>query len=344
MEGDALEGLPALYRGWAQALLTSPVETEERADCTKCPMVDAQPPAQSFLPDAKCCTFHPELPNFHVGTFFREARPDLRTGRRVLEAKLRARIGVTPLGIDRPPEYPRTLGNAFGHSLELRCPYYQSEGSLTCGIWAAREATCATWFCKHNRGRRGRAFWEALRLFLQSVDRSLARWCLLQLKLPPKQLAAIDAERWTAGERSPMTPARYEAMWGEHRFGEHRFFASCHELVESLTWAEVRVIGGADVEFRAGLVRHAFDELTRAPTGTLRAQPTTLVRIQRDEYVLQTYSPYDLRSFPKSLIGVLELFDGRATDEVVRAAAERGVTLDPSTLRGMVEVGLLSEH
>ena len=341
---DALDALPVLYRAWSSAMLAGPVEPERRADCTHCPMVVAEPPAQSFAADTKCCTYHPELANFHVGTFFRERRPDLEVGRTLLEAKLQAREGVTPLGIDRAPEYPRTLGQRFGQSRALRCPYYVEGGKLTCGVWAAREATCATWFCKHERGRHGRVFWEALRLFLQAVDRALARWCLLELKVPPKQLAAIDAERWLSGEQTPMTPERYAAMWGEHRFGEHRFFAACHELVEPLTWPEVRALGGADVEFRASLARHAHARLGQDPEGVLLAAPTTLVQVQKDEYVLQTYSPYDLQAIPKPLVAVLELFDGRPTPEVVTAAAEQGVTLDPPTLRRMVEVGLLSEH
>ena len=103
-------------------------------------------------------------------------------------------------------------------------------------------------------------------------------------------------------------------MWGEHRLGEHRFFAACHELVEPLQWPEIQRIGGTDLEFRAGLLRHAFAEQSRDPTGVLHAEPTTLVRVQKDAYVLQTYSPYDLQAVPKALVGVLELFDGRATD------------------------------
>ena len=107
---------------------------------------------------------------------------------------------------------------------------------------------------------------------------------------------------------------------------------------------EVRALGGADVEFRASLARHAHARLGQDPEGVLLAAPTTLVQVQKDEYVLQTYSPYDLQAIPKPLVAVLELFDGRPTPEVVTAAAERGVTLDPPTLRRMVEVGLLSEH
>lgn len=339
---DALEALPALYRGWSRAVLDAPVEKERRAECTQCPMTDAVPPGRGFLTDTKCCTFHPELANFHVGTFFRERRPDLETGRSLLEAKLQARVGVSPLGIDRPADYPRTFD--FGQLRSARCPYYREGGALTCGVWAAREATCATWFCKHERGGVGRAFWESLRLFLQTVDRVLARWCLLELDLPPKQLAAIDAERWVPGEPTAMTPERYAAMWGEHRYGEHRFFAACHELVEPLSWPEIQRIGGADLELRASLVQHAQNELSRSVEGSLHAEPTTLVQVQKDAYVLQTYSPYDLQEVPKALVDVLSLFDGRPTDEVVAEAAERGITIDPQTLRGMVDIGLLSER
>lgn len=172
----------------------------------------------------------------------------------------------------------------------------------------------------------------------------LARWCLLEMDLPPKQLAAIDAERWVPGEQTAITPDRYAAMWGEHRLGEHRFFAACHELVEPLSWSEVRSIGGADVELRAALARHAYDELSREPKGPLHADALTLVRVQKDAYVLQTYSPYDLQAVPKALIDVLELFDGRETAVVVAEAADKGVTLDPATLRSMVDIGLLAER
>ena len=70
---DALEAMPPLYRPWVRAVLEGPVPRERRATCDECPMVRAEPPAVGFRADTRCCTFHPELPNFLVGAFFREA-------------------------------------------------------------------------------------------------------------------------------------------------------------------------------------------------------------------------------------------------------------------------------
>lgn len=256
-------------------------------------------------------------------------------GRSLLEARLLARKGVTPLGIARPPQ-KAAPAEEFGQRLDRRCPYYVDEGRFGCGIWAAREATCATWHCKHQRGRPGRVFWEALRKFLQVHDRALARWCLLELGVDAEQLAALEDVGFE------VDPKRYEAIWGEHRFAEHRFFAACHERVAALSPAEVFAIAGPEGRMHALLLKRAEDALGVAPGDELLPATITLLKVQPESYVVQSYSPYDLLEMPKELIDVLALFDGRGTEDVVRDAEVRGISLDAETLQRLVDFGFLS--
>ncbi|HJL02743.1 MAG TPA: hypothetical protein RMH85_14670 [Polyangiaceae bacterium LLY-WYZ-15_(1-7)] len=348
---DALEAMPPLYRPWVRAVLEGPVPRERRATCDECPMVRAEPPAVGFRADTRCCTFHPELPNFLVGAFFRELRPELLPGRRLLEAKIRARVGVTPLGIDRPPVYALTFRHgraAFGSAQALRCPYYLEGERHSCGVWHAREATCATWFCKHERGRVGRAFWEALRHFLQAVDRDLARACVVELGLPSAQLAALaeapaPGVGLEAGELDGrVDPARWDALWGEHKFGEHRFFAACHELVEGLGWEGVEARLGGDARLRRAVLRDAYGRLVdKAVPEAVEPAPVQLVKLGRKAAVVQGYSPFDLLELPRPLFDLLGELEGATPERALAVAEEAGVELDRRALRALVDFGLL---
>src|SRR5687767_1905524 len=86
------------------------------------------PDALHFRPDAKCCTYHPTLPNYLVGALLADPDPALEEGRRRVRDKLAARVGVTPLWLAAPRKTMVLLeasrDTSFGRSRALRCPYY----------------------------------------------------------------------------------------------------------------------------------------------------------------------------------------------------------------------------
>ena len=294
-----LDALPPTMRGWVRAAL-DPAELprERKADCRSCPMIDADATGAeaTFLTDVRCCTFEPVLANFQVGAFFRDASPRLAAGRRRLTARITARDGVTPLGIDRPPTYPLWRAadeRRFGRDPSLACGYLDAESEAArCTVHEARGAVCATWFCKHERGATGGRFWLALRAFLSAMEQALAHHCLAELGVGDEALLALTLQR--DRPLDPPTPGLYAALWGEHRFQEHRFYAACHELVAALDGPSALALGGATVARHRRALRAAQAALAEAAIPERVALGDRTASERRGERVaLRTYRDSD---------------------------------------------------
>lgn len=142
---------------------------ERFATCNNCAMcdtragpgLDSQAAAKAFFSaETKCCTYHPDIPNYAVGGILLDSTAQGEFGRRVIEAAIARRIGVFPSGISRPQKYSllyKSSPTAFGKAASMRCPLYIS-GSGACSIWRYRNAVCTTWFCKHADGFEGRHY------------------------------------------------------------------------------------------------------------------------------------------------------------------------------------------
>jgi hypothetical protein len=136
-----------------------PAETDATCqDCAMCaePGRTPLPGLAFFKPDTKCCIYVPGLRNFLVGLILQDDDPRFAAGRATVEARLDARVSVTPVGISPLPVqtalYRLEGTQAFGQDRTLRCPHYLDEAGGQCGIWRYRNGICATWFCKHTRG------------------------------------------------------------------------------------------------------------------------------------------------------------------------------------------------
>jgi hypothetical protein len=123
--------------------------------------------------------------------------------RALLRQRIAARVGVTPLGVGPAPLYTalfegsgaaQATASVFGRAPLLRCPHYlEREGGL-CGMWRHREAQCATWFCRFERGALGKLFWSVLGNLLHAVETSLRTWAAAQAGLDDEALARSFAE------------------------------------------------------------------------------------------------------------------------------------------------------
>lgn len=357
--------LPDLYAPWLAALLPAPIPAESRATCHECAMClgadGALPTATcTFRPDVKCCAFAPRLPNFLVGRVLRDEDPApvAAAGRRSVEERVATRVGVTPLGLDRPPMldlHLRHALNAFGNSRALRCPHYVDADGGLCGIWRHREATCATWFCRFERGRLGLALWQQLKALLQEVERDLALRCALDAGLDPELLspllqayddpAAASGQRdWQELEGTP-DPAAYAAAWGAWTGREVELYRACAERVEGLTWDDVLARCGPRVAARAAIVRAAHARhADRALPARLRAGAFQVAMTRSDGGLRAvTFSAFDAIDLPASLIALLPAFDGRPTDEVLAGLKrDHGVELEPGFLRRLLDWGVLA--
>jgi len=300
----------------------------------------------------------PALPNFLVGRILGDDDPALAAGRASVERRIDARVGVTPLGLDRPPVhallYRLGAEGAFGRSRALRCPHYLPEAGGACGIWRHRNGVCSTWFCKYGRGATGLGFWQALDQLLAIVERELARWCLVRLDLDPAVLGRLlprGSDRGP-GDRDALDAAAidgraddaaYRALWADWRGRERDLYRESARLVAGLGWSDVLRLGGASVETHARIVVAGYARVrSQALPRRLVVGRLETVGTGRDHVRVVTYSPYDPLDLPRLLVDALPYFDGRPTGEALRRIRSRqGVDLQPALVRRLVDFGVL---
>lgn len=350
--------LPPLYAAWMNEALAGPISPEREATCDHCAMLaDAgetvNGSATFFNPQTKCCTYLPDLPNFLVGRAL--ADKTASTGRATVAARLRAGIAVTPFGLGVARKYSLLYAhstNSFGHSQSLRCPHYLAEEGGNCGVWRHRNAICATWFCKHERGARGDQFWHALLQLLAHVEQHLAHWCVLELDVGEAALRRLFQPLGKGGQ-SPLlngdeldekvNAEQYRALWGNWHGREEEFYQQCAKLVEGLCWADVLAHCGPETRAFLQLARAAQAELladslpAKLTVGTMQ-----LAAVKGNRFRAVTYSPYDPLDLSAQLLGALGHFDGRPTAEArQRLAEQEQLALNDALLHRLVDFGIL---
>jgi hypothetical protein len=335
------------------AFLGGDIPPESRATCHSCAMLPAPgqvPGPRHFDAVTKCCTYVPKLANFRVGDILADRDPAAAAGRATLVARIAAGIGVSPLGLARPPAWELVYrhgvtpsDHAFGRTRTLRCPHYLEDGR--CGIWRHREAVCATWFCKHDRGGVGQAFWEALGQLLGVLERALARRCVLALDVGDVALAAVLDEGQPDDGPSldgRADAARQQRIWGTWHGREHTFYEACAAHVETLGWDDVWRAGGAEAEAHGQVVRATYDALVwEAIPARLRLARLAGVELGPVLARVETYRSYDPLGVPTELLPHLARFDGRPTADVRDELAAAGVTLPAAMLQQLVDWGVL---
>jgi len=354
--------LPPLYAGWIDDLLGGSLPHESEASCEDCAMRPSGPAEAGtlvFAAETKCCTYVPEVPNFLVGRILDDPDPAFAPGRATVNQRIDARVGVTPLGLGRPPVHLLLYGHGasrgFGRAKTLRCPHYRADAGGACGIWRHRNAVCATWFCKHVRGATGQRFWRSLEQLLSIAERELSRYCLLQIGVEAEMLArllphgsdrgAVTSNLDAAALDGEADDSAYRAVWGTWQGRERELFRRAAAVVNDLRWRDVLRIGGASVEALARVTadayhRHGDEGLPpRLVVGAFQSVATGHARVR-----IVTYSPFDPLELPRLLVDVLPYFDGRPTAEALaRIQAQRGINVQPDLVRRLVDFGLLVE-
>jgi hypothetical protein len=353
--------LPALYAAWIDQLLAGPLPQESNATCDDCAMLaeDTREQARSeafFNPQTKCCTYVPELPNYLVGRILSDDDPAFASGRATVEERLHLGVKVTPLGLGQPPNFKLLYGTSaaslFGRSRSLRCPHYLANEGGRCGVWKHRASICATWYCKYVRGAVGMDFWKAMHQLLLAVEKSLSRWCVLELDIGAQALKHLfppPAPPDRAGVIDPGAldgigdPLETRMLWGAWAGRELEFYRECGRIVNALDWKEVTVIGGPELQIFARLLREAYAKLlSEKMPERLKVGPIEMISIDQDSCLITSYSSYDPLSVPRQLIEVLGHFDGRTTEEALESiAVAEGVTLDSTLLRQLTDFDVL---
>jgi hypothetical protein len=347
------EMLPSCYRHLLPSFFDAPWPSEPHATCDRCTMLPppgvAPESGRFFRPESKCCTYHPFLPNYALGGLLAAGETEGSLGRANVRRRLAEREGVVPAGVRASARYLRSyqaLGD-MGVEVALRCPYYD-EPTGGCTVWLFREAVCTTWFCKLKHGRDGLAFWSSLRGYLGSLERVLARHCLLALGFAEdavQRAAALPPLGEAAGdENGPDGESARQALWGDWWGREEELYVACYRRVLALDAAELARLGGPRLEQDRVHVEWALRNMLAPPlpkrlrrNGEAHAAPVAAGRL------VTAYSPYDPVQVDESLWAALEHFDGVASIEEARRRVEEatGQPLSEELVGRLVQLELL---
>lgn len=332
-----------------------PVPEERNATCDRCAM--CAPAQTSFLadeyfnPKTKCCTYHPVLPNYAVGGLLADESAEGAEGRRRIRDKIAQRIGVTPLAL-LPSAKDRLLyrhGMAgFGRAHALLCPFLEQERGA-CTVWKFREAACATWFCKHERGQDALSFWHELRDYLLLTQGLLSAFALRSLgwdvdRIPRVTGRVSDLDARDLDEMAPDSAA-YAATWGEWAMREEELYRSAYEVVRALDRDAFAALGGFRhrLELERLEKRHRDMTKPKLPDPLLRNPGLCVRRDADDSYILMGYSGTDPLRLRKAVYDLLDFFDGRRSTANARAViqTQAGVWMSDALLTKLYQHRIL---
>ena len=356
---QATEPLPVLYSRWVADILPGPIPRETRATCHACAMVQegksCGPDAETmFSPNAKCCTYLPELPNFLVGAVLAnggDGGATVTAGHQSVVERIRRRTAVTPLGLGSTPVFDTVYGQArsklFGRTDSIRCPHFvDSEGGL-CGIWDYRNSVCATWFCKHVRGKIGADFWSALQRLLHNVEKDLAVWCCLECGVDPQAICTALEHRMRPmalrlTEELVGDEKGYDEVWGSWKGQEDALFKQAWECVRGTSWSVVRSLGGPEIRARELEIRRAYLRLVDHSVPTALRYHGARGAPSGDKVTVWSHNQYDPITIPAAAWLHVSAFDGRAVTDVRADLPEEALcALDDGVLQRLIDHGIL---
>jgi hypothetical protein len=351
--------LAPVYGPLFSDLFDRPEVVETRATCDTCAMCNhgqiAPVAMDYFRADAKCCTYHPGLPNYLVGAILADTTDELAEGRRRLRAKIAARIGVTPAYLAPPRKYNVIYAAArgagfFGRSKNMLCPYFDEENDGRCTVWRYRESVCSTYFCKYTAGKPGWQFWDTLKGYLSHVERSLAHYSSVTVDAtvsePQLERFALTVE--DVEDRAPKDED-YSFWWGKGKWvgREEEFYIECYKRVVALQKGEFAKNVDDSPDGRGLLARleAKYDEIASPKLPDILVRTTNLKKREAgDQVVVTTYNPFDAFSVEKELFDVLGEFrvDQTLTENLERLDKEKDIQLAPELIHYLFIHGVLA--
>lgn len=319
-EHPALVNLPKPYYWLVPELDEIEWPDETRADCSDCVMCpgpnDDPKEGRFFLPEVRCCGFHPALANFRVGKLLRSNSP----GRSHLQAKLKAGDGVTADGIDQPTQWGRlniwSQQIWFGRNIEYRCPYWVG-GAKACGIWNFREGICRTWYCRHVEGIRSVALWNTLRYVLMWCDYHLAQWCVQSGSPPPADASINQYLSW---------------------------FDWCAETIQLAREEQIAKLSGDELTKLRQNLRLRNDERGAEMPDYLLPTVRGMEDCQQGVRLFGS-NRYDWVEVPREILHLFGMLDGdtRWKDAIARLDPQLHDTIDEALIDRLFTMGVLSE-
>lgn len=294
--------------------------SEPLSTCSSCAMAV---PGQRvvFTAAARCCTYHPRLPNFLAGLALRRGG----VGAQRLAARIEQREGVSAMGITPPDAWLRRWSNrtaeAFGRDEQLTCPYWVP-GPLGCSIHEDRDTVCRTWHCRLTNGARSQAAWGALNVVLFSLEEQLARFCLDSRRVP---LPADDA-----------SPDVFLS-----------FYLACAQRLDHLDDAEVIALRTPRLLGQLSSVSAHCVDRDRPLPDIVEARIREVLRSPgreggEEQIALVSWAPFDPVDVPPWIFELLSRFDGvRTWRDALDETRTAGFPATESLVRQLWERGLL---
>ncbi len=293
---------------------------ESFATCSDCAM---KPRAGQMLPEhrlvfkaeSRCCTYHPDLPNFLAGRALRRGG----IGAQKIRARLEHLDTRHATGIVRPPELEvqyQELGKAsFGNLEELTCPYWVS-GVHNCSIYADRNGVCRTWHCKSVDGARGHGAWTALRWLLLGLESEIAKTVII-----------TDA---------PSRDASLET-WVD-------WYIACADHVDKLDVETLKSLRTPKLELFIAEVARAV-QVRDESLPEVVAPSVADWFVEADGVALTAWSGYDLVDAPSWIFELLSHMDGMKTWRAAKTETEAkiGKTVSDDLIHTLHRRGLLSK-
>lgn len=360
LKGTLRDLAPPGLRHLLPPVFDRPKPNEPHATCDDCAMCKDEDPnadkikmtalekSQTFRPDAKCCTYHPTLPNFYVGELLADKDPANDEGRKRVRQKLGERHGVSPFWL-RGSRKTRVLLSAsrfqgFGKSKALLCPFYTDDHR--CSIWPFREAVCSTWYCKHEKGATGRFMWMALKDWLIHIERRLVGWATNEVD-PTLADDPMNGARMSLNdiEGKPPSDEEYATMWKDWRGREEELYVATYEKVQSLPPQKALEIM-LDPVGRQLLTRVA-DTHDGVTAGRLSERLVPASVLWRKKYEkgdrIVSYSNFDAQFINTAVMRLLEQFDENETvDELInRMRRDHGMDVPRALIQRLQDFEVL---
>jgi hypothetical protein len=316
---DLTEQLGVVFSSVIPELETWHFGGESFATCSDCAM---KPREGQVLPEhrlvfkaeSRCCTYHPDLPNFLAGRALQRGG----IGAEKIRARLEHIETRYATGIVRPPELEKLyqdLGKAsFGNSDELTCPYWVS-GVHNCSIYADRNGVCRTWHCKSVHGAKGHGAWTALRWLLLELESELAK-TVTTTDAPPRD---ASVETWV------------------------EWYIACAERVDALDIETLKSLRSSKLELLISEVAQAVH--VRDETLPEVVAPSVADWfVEADGVALTAWSGYDLVDAPSWIFELLSRMDGTKNWRAAKSETEAatGKTISDDLIHTLHRRGLLS--
>lgn len=318
------DALPPLYGTLLPRFFEKEIPRETAATCAWCAMGGETRPSSvfgfSFSRESKCCTHHPNLPNYLVGALLSDSSPQNEAGRDRVREAIRRGVGVSPRGIHRSRKIDLLIRNSdrgfFGRSRSLICPFFEREMGI-CTVRPFWDAVCNTWFCKYVGGQDGMSFWLAIRRYLLWAEETLIRYSLRELDCKMETIiprgegkASLCVEEL---DGSPPDEETRLALWGKWSGREEDLFRESFARVAGLNRRRFVRLAGVTESILLDHVRERYAVLARPrlPGVLLRNPNLRHERTEDGAYVLAGYSYLDPFQVSERVYRLLDFFDGR---------------------------------